>query len=168
MRRKPVLVALALLAVIGAGVLIWRVFFPGDETRIIRTLEAAADALEISAGESPAAALAKIHRLELRLDDKVDVQLRFNRRTYTGGYERREAMTGLAALRKTGVTLKVKLSDFNVTVRNDTAHVEAAATVEGRNNGGDISLQEDLDVDLVRRDGEWLISKIAIRNFMEK
>ena len=167
MRGKPV-IALALLALIGAGVVIWRVFFPGEETRVVRSLEAAAAALEIEAGESKPAALAKIHKLEQHLDDGIDVRLRFERQTYTGRYERRDAMAALAALRNAGVKLKIKLSDFQVAVSGDTAHAEAAATIEGRRGNEDFSLQEDVEFDLVRRDGEWLISKIAIRNFMEK
>ena len=168
MTRRRLVIILWSAALIGAAFLIWRVFFPGDKVRIVRTLEAAAAALEIEDGESKPAALAKIHRLELRLDDGIDVQLRFNRQIYTGRYERRDAMAALAALRNAGVKLKVKLSDFNVTVSGDTAHAEAAATVTGRRNGEEFSLQEDLEVDLVRRKDEWLISKIAIRNFMEK
>ena len=168
MTRRTVSIVLGAAALIGAALLIWHVFFPGDKVRIVRALDAAADAVAIEEGESAAVALAKIHKLELRLDDHVDVQLRFNRQTYTDRYERREAMTGLAALRKSGVKLKVKLSDFQVTVSGDTAHAEAAATVEARRNGEDLPLQEDIEFDLVRRDGEWLISGVAIRNFMEK
>ena len=141
MTRRNFYIILGVAALLGAGVLVWRVFFPGEKTRIVRALEAAADALEIKEGESPAVALAKIHKLELRLDDGIDVKIRFNRQDYTGRYDRRDAMTGLAALRKGGVKLKVKLSDFQVTVSGDTAYVEAAATVEGRRNGQDFSLQ---------------------------
>ena len=168
MTRRNLVIVFWVAALAGAAILIWRVFFPGDKVRVVRTLKAAAAAVEIEEGESKPVALAKIHKLELRLDDGIDVKIRFNRQDYTGRYDRRDAMTGLAALRKGGVKLKVKLSDFQVTVSGDTAYVEAAATVEGRRNGQDFSLQEDLEVGLVRRKGEWLISKIAIRNFMEK
>ena len=168
MTRRKLAAVLWAAALIGAAALIWWVFFPGDKIRVARTLDAAAAALEIREGESPASALAKIHKLELRLDDSIDVKIRFNRQTFTGRYERRDAMTGLAALRRAGVKLKIKLSDVTVTVSGDTAHAEAAATIEGKNGGQDFSLQEDVEFDLVRRDGEWLVSKIAIRNFMEK
>ena len=168
MTRRKIAAILGIAALIGAAALVWWVFFPGDKILVARKLDAVAAALEIREGESPAAALAKVHKLEQLLDDSIDVGIRFNRRTFTGKYERRDAMTALAALRKAGVKLKVKLSDVTVTVDGDTAHAEAAATVEGKNGGQEFSLQEDVEFDLVRRDGEWLVSKIAIRNFMEK
>lgn len=167
MTRRKIAVILGIAALIGAAFLVWHFIFD-QKARVVRTLEGTADALEIGEGESPAAALAKVHKLELRLDDNIDVKIRFNRQTFTGRYGRGEAMTGLAALRRAGVKLKVKLSDINVTIAGDTAHAEAAATIEGKNGGEEFSLQEDVEFDLVRRDGEWLISRIAIRNFMEK
>ena len=167
MTRRIIVIIIVTAALIGAALLAWHWFFD-QKARVVRTLEAAAAAMEIKEGESAAVALAKVHKLEQRLDDSIDVKIRFNRQTYTGKHDRRDAMTGLAALRKAGVKLKIKLSDFNVTVNGDAAHAEAAATVEGKNGSQDFSLQEDIEFDLVRRDGEWLISRIAIRNFMEK
>ena len=167
MTRRTIAIILGTVALIGAAVLAWNWFFD-QKARVRRTIEAAAAALEIKEGESAAAGLAKVHKLEQLLDDSIDVRIRFNRQTYVGKHDRRDAMTGLAALRRAGVKLKVKLSDFNIAVDGDTAHAEAAATIEGRNGNQDISLQEDVEFDLVRRNGEWLISRIAIRNFMEK
>lgn len=170
MTRRRIAVILTALALIGAGVLVWRIFFPGDKIRIIRTLEAAADAAGISSGESPARAVVKLHRMEARLDARIDCRLRFRRESWNGVVERPQVLSYIAALRKNGVRLKIKLSQFRVTVEGDSARVEAEAQIDAEAADGKWknSWQEDVVFGLIRRDGEWLISQVALRDFMEK
>jgi len=167
-RRLLVIIAAALVLV-GAGVLAWKIFFPDEKARIIRTLRDAAEAVAIDRGDSAATMLIKTRRLETLLDDTVDVSLRANRESVSGSLERRNIISMLAAARRSGVAMNGKLSDFSVAIDGDRARVEAAASIRYRRQGDQEFLQqEDLDIELVRRDGEWLITKVAIRNFMEK
>jgi hypothetical protein len=167
-RRLLVIIAAALVLV-GAGVLAWKIFFPDEKARIVRTLRDAAEAVAIDRADSAATMLIKTHRLETLLDDTVDVSLRANRESVSGSLERRNIISMLAAARRSGVAMSGKLSDFSVAIDGDRAHVEAAASIRYRRQGDQEFLQqEDLDIELVRRDGNWLITKVAIRNFMEK
>ena len=169
MTRRKIVTILAALALIGAGVLVWQVFFPGEKTRIVRTVKAAAEAVEIREGESGAVALTKLNRLEQRLDDHVDIKVRDHRQVYSGRYDRATLLALLAKVRRDGLRLKIGLDHFDVTVDGDTARVAAEAQIDAASADGKWkeSWQEDIEIGLVRRDGEWLISHVACRNFIE-
>lgn len=165
-RRIVVIVLVGALLV--AGVLAWRHFFPGDETRIVRTLNAAADAVGIAPGESAPTAIGKLRRLESLIDEQVEIDFRAHRETYGRPFARGEIVSILAAERRTGTQLKVDLADFTVAIAGDTARVEAAATVRYKNGAREFSPEEEIRFELIRRDGKWRISRVNIRNFMEK
>ena len=167
--RRIIIIVLAALALVGAGLLAWKLFFPDEKARIIRTLDDAADAVAIDRNEPATALLIKTRRLEALLDDTVDVSLRANREHFSGSPERRQIISMLATARRSGIAVRGKLSDFSVVIDGDRAYVEAAASVWYRpRDGQEFTQQEDLNIELVRRDGNWLISKVAFRNFMEK
>lgn len=170
MTRRKIVVAVSLLALLGAGVLAWRIFFPGEKARIVRRLNAAADAVAISPGESPAAAVVKLHRIESLLDAKVDCRIRFRRQTWNETVERGLVLSTLAGMRKNRFRLKVSLAQFRVTVDGDSARAEAEAQIDAESPDGKWknSWQEDVVFSLVRRNGEWLISEVAVRDFMMK
>lgn len=170
MTRRRIVAALSLLALVGAGVLVWRVFFPGEKALIVRRLNAAADAVAVTPGESGAAALVKLHRVESLLDARIDCRVRFRRQTWNENVERGLVLSALGALRKNRIRLSVKLDHFRVTVDGDSARVEAEAQIDAADAGGKWkdSRQEDVVFGLVRRNGEWLISEVAVRDFMVK
>jgi hypothetical protein len=165
--RRGAVVTLAVIGAIGTAVLIWHIFLPGDKARIVRTLDRAADAVAIKEGEPPVAPV-KMHTLEMLLDDRIEYSLRFDRREYSGSLERREVLAHLTALRKSGLKLDLKLSGHAVSIDGDTALAEAEASITGVSGRGSFSLQEDMEIHLVRRGGEWLITRIRCRSFMEK
>lgn len=167
MIRRIVIIVLA-GALLAAGVLAWRYFFPDDETRIKRVLDSAADAVGIASGESAPTAIGKLRRLESLLEEQVEVDIRANRETYGRIFARGEIVNILMAERRTGTQLKVELADFTVTITDDTARVEAAATVRYKNGAREFSPEEEIRFELVRREGKWRIARVYIRNFMEK
>ena len=167
MKLRFIAVALAVLALAGAAVLLWRLIFPDDEARIVRTIDRAAGAVAIKAGEPPVAPV-KLHKLEMLLDERIEYNLRFNRREYAGSLERRDVLANLTVLRKSGIKFDLKISGHTVSIEGDTALAEAEASITGVANGESFSLQEDVEISLVRRNGEWLIARIRCRNFMEK
>ncbi len=167
MKLRIIAVTLAILALAGAAVLLWRLVFPDDEARIVRTIDRAAEAVAIKNGEPPVAPV-KMHKLEMLLDERIEYNLRFNRREFSGSLERREVLANLAVLRKSGLKFDLKISGQNVSVEGDAARTEAEASITGVANGESFSLQEDVEISLVRRNGEWLISRIHCRNVMEK
>ena len=167
MTRRVVIIVLA-AAALAAAVPAWRYFFPDDETRIIRTLDAAAGAVGCSPGESAPAAIGKLRRIESLLDDQVEIDLRANRETRGRIFARGEIVSLLAGERRAGSRMKVELTDFTVVVAGDSAKAEAAGTILYKNGEREFSLQEELKFELVRRDGKWRISRVEIRNFMEK
>ena len=168
MTRRKIAFALCVLALIGGAILVWQVFFPGEKTRIIRRLNSAADAVGIAPNESGPTVIAKLHRLESLLDAEIECRLRFGRERWEGTFERPRALSALAAFRRGGAKVKVGLSEFRVTVGGDSAHVTAEAQVDVESAKWKESRQLDVEFDLVRRDGEWLIRRIALRDFMEK
>ena len=170
MTRRKIAFILYALALIGGAILVWQVFFPGEKTRIIRRLNSAADAVGIAPGESGPTVIAKLHRLESLLDAEVECRLRFGRERWEGTFERPRALSALAAFRRSGAKVKVGLSEFRVTVSGDSAQVTAEAQADIDSGGGKWKESRQLDVEfgLVRRNGEWLIRRIALRDFMEK
>ena len=170
MTGRKIAAVLTALALIGGAILIWQVFFPGEKTRIVRAVKAVAEAVEIRDGESGVVAAAKLKGLEQRLDDQIDIKLRDRRQVYSGRFERRDLLPLLAKARQSGLRLKIGLDQFRVTVEGDAARVEAEAQIDAAAADGKWkeSWQEDVEIDLVRRDGEWLISRVACRNFIEK
>ena len=172
MERK-VRIVLALLLALGAAAgafYAWRFFFPDEKTRVVRALTAAADAAALVPGEAPALALAKLRRLEGCLDDHVVVRWRWDGRDDEKSFSRREVTSLLALARKAGGVLKIEFGDFEVFLNGDAARVETTAQVSGGSVKGrwSDSQQEDVSVDLVRRGGKLLVSRVGIRRFMEK
>lgn len=167
MTRRNAAILLGIAALIGAALLAWRIFFPDDEARIVRCLDRAAEAVTIREGEPPVAPV-KLHKLDQLLDDRIEFNVRFNRQEYAGSLERGEVPAKLTVLRKSGLKFDLKLSGYGVVISGDAARVEAEASVTGVARGEKFSLQEDVEISLVRRGGEWRISRIHCRNFMEK
>ena len=168
MTRRIVIIAVLVGAALAAAVPLYRYFFPDDETRIIRALEGAADAVSCAAGESAPAAIGKLRRLEALLDDQVEFDLRANRETHGRVFGRGEIVGIVAGERRAGALLKVELTDFTVTVKGDSAKAEAAAAIRYQRGDREFSMQEELKFSLVRRDKKWRIAQVVIRNFMEK
>ena len=168
MTRRIVIIAILVAAALAAAVPLYRYFFPDDETRIIRVLDAAADAVSCVPGESAPAAIGKMRRLEALLDEQVEFDLRANRETHGRVFARGELVSIVAGERRAGARLKVELTDFTVTVDGDSAKAEAAAAVRYQRGDRDFSMQEELKFSLVRRDKKWRIAQVVIRNFMEK
>ena len=167
MTRRIVIIVVLVVAAL-AAVPAYRYFFPSDETRIVRTLDAAAEAVSCAPGESVPAAIGKLRRLEALLDDQVEFDLRANRETHGRVFGRGEIISIVAGERRAGAQLKVELSDFTVTVDGDSAKAEAAAAVRYKRSDREFSMQEELKFSLVRRDKKWRIAQVVIRNFMEK
>ena len=165
---RLLVIVIAAAALLTTGFFAWRYFFPDDETRIIRTLESAADAVGCSPGESAPAASGKIRRIESLIGDSIDIDLRVERETRGRTFSRGEIVAVLANERRSGARVKVELADFTVAVAGDSADAEAAATIYYRNGEREFSQQDELKIGLVRRDGKWLITRLHIRNFMEK
>lgn len=167
MTRRIVIIVLV-GTLLAAAVPAWRYFFPDDETLVIRTLDAAADAVGCAPGDSMPDAIGKLRRLEALLDDQVEFDLRTNRETHGRTFGRGEIVSILAGERRAGSRMKVELTDFTVAVDGNSAGTEAAATIYYKNGDREFSLQEELKFELVRRDGKWRISRVGVRNFMEK
>lgn len=167
MTRRIIIIVL-IGAALAAAVPVWRHFFPDDETRIKRVLDSAADAVGCDPGDSAPTAIGKLRRIESLLDDQVEFDLRANRETYGRTFARGEIVSLLAAERRAGSRMKVELTDFTVVIDKDSAKTEAAATIQYKNGDREFSLQEEIKFELVRRDGKWRISRVGVRNFMEK
>lgn len=165
---KWVLVTIIAAVALGAGFLAWKIFFPDEEARIIRMLDDTAEAASFERNEPPAAMLIKTRRIEAALDDRVDIAIRVERRDYERIMEKKDIVTAITAGRRAGGKLKIKLSDASVKISGDKAIVEATAAVSYKNGDREFSPQEDATLELVRRDGNWLISRVRLRSFMEK
>ena len=167
MKKWAVIAALAILAV-GGGLLAWKIFFPDEKARVVRALDDAAEAVCFEPGDPPAAMLVKTRRLEAALDDRVDVTIRVDRRDYERVMEKKEIVALFTAGRRAGGSLKAGLSDHSVEISGDRAVAEATGSIRYANGGREFSQQEDVTVELLRRDGKWLISRVRFRSFMEK
>jgi ketosteroid isomerase-like protein len=152
--------ALATLVVLLALWFGWRYFFPDDEAQIRGVLDRVADAVTSDEGEVARIARAASMRNELDPQVAVDAGPPFS--TIAG----REALVAaVARLNSTVRDLDVQLEDVQVTVAPDraTARVSLTAEAHFRDEGGGPALEaRELDVMFRRRDGDWVVSEVAL------
>ena len=169
-RRRFLVLLLGLALAAGAGFPAWRYFSPSDERRIATLLEECADSIAFGPGEAPAGALLKLRAIESRIEDELTIRWRRRGAVQEQRLDRRSVMGHLAATRKQLSSLRIDLSDLNVTVSGDSAFAEATVQLSGRATGGrwDDPILEEAGFELVRRDGAWRIAAVNTRDFMEK
>ena len=157
--KRGVLVALAVLA-IGAYL-----FWPTDERRVRRRLEALAEAVN----ERPTDGIGIVaHAAQLALYFTPDVVLDPGHRA--GPIRGRERLIALASRAPAGgAAFEVDFVDVSVTVDGDTASSRLTATLTTRANAAEPAAVDAREVEVQwRREDEWRIARITLVDPLER
>lgn len=155
MRRRTVIVGAIAAALLGYWS--WRAWWPSDEQRIRRRIEAlAADVNESTTGGL--GAVARAAKIGSYFTEDVAVDLGKGSPAIQG----RETLIGMAArLQPRTAAFRLRLVDLQIAVADaGTAQVNLTAAFERRGASEESIDARELLLDLVERDGEWRISHI--------
>jgi hypothetical protein len=137
----------------------WRVFFPGDERRILRLLNDIAQTVSVPEDGKFVGGVLAVERLRgcLAPGAEVAVDLPGQGRFHLTGRE--ELLQAYMAARSNYRGVKVEFCDIQVTVAPD--HDSAVADLTGRatHSSGELHVQE-LRVNLVRADNRWCVRRV--------
>ena len=168
--KKLLVIAAAVVLAAGGGFWCWRIL-NSDERKIARVLEACAETAAFRQGEAPAGAFLKLRKLEDLLMPEIDATIRIQNRTYQEHLPRKEIIQRLAAVRKMTSYLDIEVSDLAVTVTGDAAAADASVKVESAHGGVDKyrdSAVEEVRFTLAKSDGNWRVSAVRAKDFMER
>lgn len=169
MKKLLVVVLLAALAA-GGGFWYWRIV-NSDERRIARVLEACAEVAGFRQGEAQVGAFLKLRKLEELLTPEVDATIRINDRTYRERLPVKEIIQRLAGVRKMTSYLDIELSDLAITVTGDKATADASVQLKTAAGGVDKyrdSAVEEVRFTLTKADGNWRVTAVRAKDFMER
>ena len=169
MKKLLVIIVLAALAA-GGGFWYWRVV-NSDERKIARVLEACAETAGFRQGEAQVGAFLKLRKFEELLTPEVDATIRINDRTYRERLPVREIIQRLAAVRKMTSYLDIELSDLAIAVAGDKATADASVQLKTASGGADKyrdSAVEDVRFTLTKADGNWRVTAVRAKDFMER
>ena len=144
---------------LGVILVAWRVFFPGDETRIRRQLNRMGEVVSYEADASPLAGIAAASRFVKFLTPEVSVSIRIpgvGHREFQGKEHVREAFL---ASRSPRTGLSVVFLDPQIQLEHDDqARVEV--TVKVAHPGNPEVQAQALRIDFVKYEGDWMVSGV--------
>lgn len=158
---RGIRIVAAVVAVAGVAGLVWWMF-PSDESRVRARLAELAQAVTIPPSEPDLARLSRLARLGRLLGEDAAVDFGAPLGVVTG----RSDLQGLAAqvVPQPGGLL-IELRDVSVVIAGDRrrAGVTAVAVASEREaDGRDAMETRDVRMELVRTNGEWLLSRATI------
>lgn len=160
MRRRTELRIIGIAAiVIAAAVFAWRAVFPSDEREIRRQLTRVAE--QVNAQPQGLSALANAADIGSAFADDVVIDLG------QGGpiRGRNTLMAIVARLQPRTSRYEVRIRDMDVRVEDSQrASVDLSATTSGE-NGMDA---REFQLQMVKRDGKWLIARVTSVPVLEK
>lgn len=158
-------VTVTLVAMALAGAAAWW-YWPSDERAIRERLDGLAEAASSKAGDPPMARMARLARFRSAFTEDVHVRV-----GHAIEWSSRDALLGAVAGWPAG-DLSVSLVDEQIAVSPDrqAADVRLTAKVTGRDpsTGSPTLDAREVQFGLVKRDGEWVVSRVEDRDTLER
>ncbi|HSH16862.1 MAG TPA: nuclear transport factor 2 family protein [Verrucomicrobiae bacterium] len=163
---KRTIQIILVLALVGGGVWLWRVLFPGDEVLIRRQLADLAEIASFPADEPPLAKLTNAAKVAafFTVDAEIDIQpWGYRRMGLRGRDELRQAALGarnaLASLSISAAHVEVKLSpvDERATVR---------FTLIASSNRNPERQSQEMELEMSKAGGDWLIQRARTVDYL--
>ena len=157
---KIVFKLVPLAVVVGLGVWLWTVFFPGPETIIRRHLEKVAKEASFTSNESTLARLSGAENLATHFATNVEVNINTregDRQEFVG----RDQITQAAVAARSQLgSLVVKFLDVTVAVAQDKQSATADLTVDANISGQPEALVQQVKITFQKMNGQWLITRV--------
>ena len=166
MKRTLQIILLAVLA--GIGYLAFRWLFPDDATVIRKQLTEMAAEASFAGDESPLAKVSKAGKLAgyFTVDARIEVRPWGARQVLLNGRaEIREVTIGA---RSSVSSLDLAVDRMDVTVADDRATASVIMAVIVRSSRQTEPWYQDLEVEMQRIDGDWLISHVRNRELIRQ
>ena len=160
LRRAEVRMAAIAAIVVAAAVFTWRAVFPSDERQIRRQLTRVAE--QVNEQSEGLAAVARAADVGSAFADEVVIDL--GQGAPIRG--RDTLMAIVARVQPRTSRYEVKIRDMNIRVADDDrlAFVDLSATTSGE-NGMDA---REFKLEMVKREGTWLIARVTPVQVLEK
>lgn len=163
---RPLAAVVLAAALLVAGVLVRGWFWPSEETRVRRTLDALLSAVSVPEGETDVARLARVRDVAAYLALDVAVDPGRGLPPLTG----RDAVLGVLAQARVAGPLSVRAEDTTVALDQgaEAATVTASILVEGRDRRGEPTLDaREVTSRWTRQGSAWILSRVAVQRPLE-
>ena len=164
---KWILGFLAVVILAVGGVLLYKKFFPPEEKVIRERLVALADAASVAPSNKPLTQLGNAGALLqfFTEDVEIDVKADLSRHLVLKGKERLQTLVMGAA--QFGTRVDVTFNDIQVLEVNEGAAL-AEFTALAKTSTDSTPVVQILNVNLVKKSGEWLISRVKTKDAMRR
>jgi len=156
---KKLIPIILLLAFAVGGFFGWKAY-NSDERRITRKLQALPELLTWNPRDGNIVRLGRANNLKEMLAQNITIEVNVGRGEVRGIEGRQEVYQALLAAQSSGMALKVEIPAIKATVTStEAASAELTTFLYVGNDNREPFLQE-LAMELVKVEGEWLISKV--------
>jgi hypothetical protein len=157
---------LLVAALIGLGILGWRMFFTSPQKVIRARLNELAKSASFQPNEGPLAVPINAAKAAGFFTPDVEIVVDVRRRSREKFVGRDQILQGLVTARTMVRSLDLEFLDINVTVAPDKNSAEANLTAKAKTPGDDFGVQE-LKLNLVKSGRDWLISRVETIKTLE-
>ncbi len=169
LKNKKVGIVLAIIVIITGGFIVWYWTFQKTDTALIRTnLQKVCDLASKYPDEGNARGLLKSKALQALFDDPCYLDIRAH--LFVGQYTRREIAANAMRYRSFFRHVYISLHDLEIELVSLTeARAEFTGSCDGLlKNGKRINQYRELSCELLKKNGDWVVSRIVIRQILEK
>lgn len=157
-----------LIGLLAGGYWLWRVVFPGDDALIRRQLQELARAASFSANEAPFVKLTKAAEVanSFAPDTAIDLDLWDYGRVKLEG--RDEVRQAALAARSAVPSLTVEVADIEVSPGPNKNTASVRFTIFVNAGAGSERQSQELKVEFRKHDGDWLIQRAQVFNYLNQ
>lgn len=149
------------------GVSLWYITRDSEEAKVKRKLHELADFGNKAEGEKEIFGALKVNGTDKVFAPQFELSLKYD--MFSGTYTPREMTANLARFRMLFKQVKVRLTDTVITLNGDKADATFTGLLDGvTTDGKAVNEVRELNCALTKIDGKWLVSKLVVRDILEK
>jgi len=163
---KAALRFLLVLAVAGGGFWLWRILFPGDEAVIRSQLQELAEAASFGPNEAPLVKVTNAAKVANHFAVSTEIDLNIWDYQHVSIQGRDEVRQAAFGARNTVASLQVRVDDVEFIAGPAEGRATLRLTLTGSTSQHPEPRSQELQLDMEKVDGDWLIRRVTIFEYL--